>query len=469
MPQERDVASSGASFLTTPAGPPRRLRCSLLSSSPHAQIAANPVHILLGATPASLSTPPYTSRFSFTSIASRISRSPSIAGWVTYKQQSQKHWVSGAPSARPAPNKRRNHWIPRLSRFLDEDTLSSPMAAPTVIPHSEKSLHYAPPPQQQEQPSPTRNSPPPFSPIYTRAAFSLPGRPISPTSSLRNTASGWSTAGAGVNSLRSLPAITSNQRIQCGMSCLIALASHTVGSHSPLLLRYRQDPAHTPLLDHFPDSDAGETFSLFGRHHRAFSTSTSSTLGFSSGLEFDGPQTTASSHPSTSVTNGTSLGRVPSLPVGSSYESIKNRRDSWGANYTMGAGWAGLSFRPSKSPPTGLFDVSAGEQQSANNQTGSVATGMGGLFRRLSLSNNQGSSGFASRSANLSSAAVNATSAAPVTDASTQAQAHAAVVASPTATETKIRGRQASLGTSNVKRKPSPHGERLLMGWTHAH
>ncbi|CAO1624049.1 unnamed protein product [Parajaminaea phylloscopi] len=317
------------------------------------------------------------------------------------------------------------------------------MAAPTAIPHSESSLHHhgAHNQQQAQQPSPNRNSPPPFSPFYTRTAFSLPGGPISPTSSLRNTASGWSTAGAGVNGLKSPPAVTSQQRIQ---------------------------------RDYFPDRDAGETPAMFGRHHRAFSTS--STSDSSSGVESNGPPTPASSYPSGPGTTGAPLGRVPSLPMGSSYESIKSKRDSWAGNYNLGAGWAGLAFRPGKSPSTGPFESSGGAEPSTAlppSATG-PATGMGGLFRKLSMSSQrpttipkpQGSHGHRSMS-------TSSTSGAPAPDFLGPDASVGATAASPpnnaVAADGKTRGRQGSLGTSNAKRKPSPHGERLLMGWTHAH
>lgn len=358
----------------------------------------------------------------------------------------RQHWEHPAHSARRA-HARTTTAQSHLTSVYQAQSGRFQMAAPTAIPHCENSSHH----QQHHQPSPNKNSPPPFSPIYTRTAFSLPGGPISPTSSLRNTASGWSTAGAGVNGLRSPP-------IQRG---------ELNGPHAVRRSSFQSSSGLVPA-DSFPERD-DESTSLT-RHHRAFSAS--STSDSSSSIESNGPSTPVGSRPT-----GAPLGRVPSLPMGTSYESIKNKRESWGGNYAFGSGWTPLSFRTGKSPPasteTGFFDGQTQGQPASANANG--AGGVGGLFRKLSISSGQsvrqngGSSsghnhhhnrGHSHRSLSFSAGQADTTSDALPTAAASE------ISPSP---EVKSRGRQASTGSGNTKRKPSPHGERLLMGWTHAH
>lgn len=336
------------------------------------------------------------------------------------------------------------------------------MAAPTAIPHCEQSSHHHAqhqPAAQQQAPPPNRNSPPAFSPIYTRTAFSLPGGPMSPTSSFRNTASGWTTAGAGVNGLKSPPAVQSHQKAQ---------------------------------RDYFPDRDAavgegGEAHSMPApRHHRAFSTSSTSGSSISS-IDSSGPTTPGPNGTSSNsgagfgAGSGAPLGRVPSIGMPSSYEAFKNKRDTWAGGYSHGAGWAGLGGLRNggepQSPPGGgvAGGGGGGGTTTAGGGGGGGGGGMGGLLRKLSIGGGGASGhqvhghGHGHRSMSMSSQPkLDSTNATPNGALSPTSPSAAAPSSSPPKGSTTARGRKNSVG-GNTKRKPSPHGERLLMGWTHAH
>lgn len=323
------------------------------------------------------------------------------------------------------------------------------MTGPTAIPHPETSSHHRNPSEpavintnlHASAPRNNRNSPPLVSPVYTRTAFSLPG-PISPSSSFRNTANGWTATGVGS---------TSN------------------GIKSPTAV-------HSTLAaqrDYFPESastaGAGNT-----RHHR--STSASSTT---SSIDSLGPTTPRSEAPPSM--GGAPLGRVHSIPLGTSpYEHIKGRRNSIVGGQQLGAGWTGFgTLRGRTSDASERGGIPASTNGSTTAATTSNATGgMGGLFRKLSLSGTSPVTGAPHqsrhrhdhRSASLSSDAGSTTSEGP----NVPLAPNAPVSAPPTTGSTpaleaqpKMRGRQGSM--SATKRKPSPHGERLLMGWTHAH
>ncbi|PWN24876.1 hypothetical protein BDZ90DRAFT_234497 [Jaminaea rosea] len=317
------------------------------------------------------------------------------------------------------------------------------MAAPTAIPNANHSSHHQ---HEQQAPPPNRNSPPAFSPIYTRTAFSLPGGPMSPTSSFRNTSSGWTTAGAGVNGLKSSTntpaAVQSHQRVQ---------------------------------RDYFPDRDSSavdggavESASMpHPRHHRAFSASSASSI---SSIDSAGPPTPGpNSAGGAQAGSGAPLGRVPSIGLGTSYEQFKNKRDTWAGGYNHGAGWAGIGGLRSGNGPGGGGGGGGGEPQSPPASGG----GMGGLLRKLSLSSGAGNAGgrphmghhHGHRSISVSSTPAGQQPPTPNSDAATSPNTSPTPGSPP---KGGARGRQNSVG-GNQKRKPSPHGERLLMGWTHAH
>lgn len=268
---------------------------------------------------------------------------------------------------------------------------------------------------------------------------------MSPTSSFRNTSSGWTTAGAGVNGLKSSTntpaAVQSHQRVQ---------------------------------RDYFPDRDSSavdggavESASMpHPRHHRAFSASSASSI---SSIDSAGPPTPGpNSAGGAQAGSGAPLARVPSIGLGTSYEQFKNKRDTWAGGYNHGAGWAGIGGLRSGNGPGGGGGGGA-EPQSPPASGG----GMGGLLRKLSLSSGAGNAGgrphmghhHGHRSISVSSTPAGQQPPTPNSDAATSP------ITSPTPGSPPkggARGRQNSVG-GNQKRKPSPHGERLLMGWTHAH
>jgi len=167
---------------------------------------------------------------------------------------------------------------------------------------------------------------------------------------------------------------------------------------------------------------------------------------------------------------GYSLGRVPSLPLGASYEQAQKRFNSgsWGQKM----GWMN-NMRPGPLSPT--ISRSSIDEGSVSGDAGANGT-MGNLLRRFSLSSN-------SYRAPAGGVSAPASSAAPVAPAFDSAQSAAAIPrsASPKSIpvtrdsgvsfdegRTATRGRQPSFSGS-TKRKPSPMGERLLMGHFNAH
>lgn len=319
------------------------------------------------------------------------------------------------------------------------------MTGPTAIPHPETSSHHRHPSDlassahnntSHTTPRNNRNSPPLTSPVYARTAFSLPG-PISPSSSFRNTANGWTATGVGAqtNGLRSPKAVSST--------------------------------LPSAQRDYFPETTNGT------RHHRAASASSTT-----SSIDSFGPPTPRSE--ATPSMAGAPLGRVQSIPLGTSpYESIKGRRNSVvGGNQQLGTGWNGFgALRGARTSDASEHRMPTSAVSSSTTSTSSASSnasagGMGGLFRKLSLSGGGAPTGGGGaghhrgyrhdhRSASLSSDTSTVSASSPV-----EASAPAAV---PVAVEQpKMRGRQGSMNGS-AKRKPSPHGERLLMGWTHAH
>lgn len=249
-------------------------------------------------------------------------------------------------------------------------------------------------------------------------------------------------------------------------------------------------------IDYFPERDPT------GMHHR--SSSMSSTT---SSVDSNGPPTPRTGEAPGSLAGGAPLGRVRSIPLPSSYEAIKGSKEGWNGSQ----GWAGLSSFRSQSNAAAASGGPNGS--SATSPPAAGGGGMGHLFRRLSLSGNPAAQnphrrennhhhhhshepGHAHRSASISYAGSSSVtaghppplgSAAPVKDTTAVAGAGGAPVASAAAAvpdapgalaspsavgssgqKAAARGRRGEAGGS-IKRKPSPHGERLLMGWTHAH
>ena len=200
--------------------------------------------------------------------------------------------------------------------------------------------------------------------------------------------------------------------------------------------------------------------------------SQSSSFVSASDLSFSRSPTSPTSSLSSSAAAGYSLGRVPSLPLGASYEQAQKRFNSgsWGQKM----GWMG-SMRSNPLSPT-LTRTSIDEGSAVGDGSASGTAGpMGGLLRRFSLSGNS------YRAAPMSA------SNAPVAPAFESAPNAAAIPRSaspktiPVTRDSGVcfsertdepkpvaRGRQPSF-SGNTKRKPSPMGERLLMGHFNAH
>lgn len=192
-----------------------------------------------------------------------------------------------------------------------------------------------------------------------------------------------------------------------------------------------------------------------------------------SDLSFSRSPSSASSSFSSSA-GGYSVGRVPSLPLGASYEQAQKRFNSgsWGQKM----GWMNTMRPGPLSPPANRTSIDEGS--AAGDGAGSGA--MGSLLRRFSISGN-------SYRAPTGAVAASPPSAAPVAPAFDSAPSAASIPRSaspqpiPVTRDSGVsfndqmpdgrtakRGRQASFSGS-MKRKPSPMGERLLMGHFTAH
>lgn len=295
-------------------------------------------------------------------------------------------------------------------------------ASPTAIPHAEASAHHhqpTTPPLNATNSfsrSPTGTSPKPLvSPIYTsagRSAFSLPGPNSASTSP---TTTSWYSAGFASNN---------SQRVQSPSS----------------------RGAVIPQKDVFTEAPA---------HYRAASFSSASTRSSSiSSADLINEPTTPKATTEGGGGGGIPpLGRVPSMSMnGGSFEHIKGHRGSWGAS--ANPGWAGFNnFRggaAANSPPLSTVDMTG---PSINNAKG--GGGMGGLLSKFTF-------GGASAAAGQYRAPATVASSAPLPSADANLTVVQPIEVAP------VRGRQASFGGSQ-KRRPSPMGERLLMGHFNAH
>ncbi|GAK65710.1 uncharacterized protein PAN0_010c3930 [Moesziomyces antarcticus] len=200
--------------------------------------------------------------------------------------------------------------------------------------------------------------------------------------------------------------------------------------------------------------------------------SQSSSFVSASDLSFSRSPTSPTSSLSSSAAAGYSLGRVPSLPLGASYEQAQKRFNSgsWGQKM----GWMG-SMRSNPLSPT-LTRTSIDEGSAVGDANANTNGPMGGLLRRFSLSGNSYRAPSTSVSSNAPvapafetapNAAAIPRSASPKTIPVTR---DSGVCFSERMDEPKpvARGRQPSF-SGNTKRKPSPMGERLLMGHFNAH
>lgn len=310
------------------------------------------------------------------------------------------------------------------------------MASPTAIPNPSASSHHqpsTPPPSSSANAfsrSPTGTNPNPLvSPIYTsagRSAFSLPGPNSNSTSP---TTTSWYSAGFASNN---------SQRVRSPTASFAPMPPSNASNNV------------APQKDYFVESNAGP----MSAHYRtaSFGSASQSSSISSNDLmnEPTTPKATEASLPG---------GRIP--PLGTSFENIKGHRASWQAH--AGANWNGLN---------GMRGVPSNDATAASAPPPNAAPpsgGMGGIFRKFSFGSGSQSP---MKMAPPSSTSVNGIKNSPPSAAAAPIPASAPVtVASPTmepvAVETVVRGRQASM--NGGKRRPSPMGERLLMGHFNAH
>jgi hypothetical protein len=141
--------------------------------------------------------------------------------------------------------------------------------------------------------------------------------------------------------------------------------------------------------------------------------------------------------------DGVPLGRVPSYTLNGPFDQVKGQhRGSWSAN--ANAGWAGLRGGNANSPPLSTVDSSTTTYSKQGN--------MSGILNKFTFGG----------------ARVPSTAAVNVKSASLPSADEGFTVVPPS--EVSTRGRQVSLGNGTTqKRRPSPMGERLLMGHFNAH
>ncbi|CDS01786.1 uncharacterized protein SPSC_06440 [Sporisorium scitamineum] len=333
------------------------------------------------------------------------------------------------------------------------------MASPTAIPNPEKSAHHRPQPLTI---APTDLSGEIRTSQGHRLSFSPP-------------VSFYSHASASGNGLRVSNSMTSTMgppgytnRFSMGFSPISSRSDDSGASPPHCHTRARSQTAigAGTIASSIETWDASRTEARPSTTSDAASSPPSSYIS-ASDLSFSRSPTTPGSSLSSS---GYSLGRVPSLPLGASYEHAQKRFNSgsWGQKM----GWMN-TMRPGPLSPTlprSSMDEGSPVSDGAANGT------MGNLLRRFSLS---GNSYRANNGVNPTSAAAPT---APAFDSAPPASAAAIPrSASPQAIpairdsgvcfdegKSVTRGRQASFSGSG-KRKPSPMGERLLMGHFNAH
>ncbi|SNX87247.1 uncharacterized protein MEPE_05957 [Melanopsichium pennsylvanicum] len=333
------------------------------------------------------------------------------------------------------------------------------MASPTAIPNPEKSAHHRPQPQaipsSTDLSSEIRTSEgnrlsfsPPLS-FYSRASASggslrLPTSMTStmgPTSPANRFSMGFSPANSKPDEVR----VTPPQHHTRARSAT-AIGAGTIASSAD-----NWDASRVEARRPSDPSDA------LGGHPSSYVSA--------SDLSFSRSPTSPGSSLSSSAA-GCSLGRVPSLPLGASYEQAQKRFNSgsWGQKM----GWMNTMRPGPLSPTLSRSSIDEGSAVSDGNASGP----MGNLLRRFSLSGNsyRAPTGAVTASAPIAPAFDNAPSAASIPRS-------ASPKAIPVPRDSGIcfdeaksasRGRQPSFSGS-TKRKPSPMGERLLMGHFNAH
>lgn len=331
------------------------------------------------------------------------------------------------------------------------------MAAPTAIPHAEASAHHHEPHAAPSDlaanntnsglsRSPTGTSPRSMvSPIYTqagRSAFSLPGPNSASTSPTTTT---WYSAGF---------ASGNSQRVRSPTAPFSTAGTGPVSS------------AVAPQRDSFPDA-------RHPTHLRSASFGSASNASSLSSADLSNEPTTPRAE-----APAASLGRTSSIQLGTSYEQIKSRRDSWSFANAPGNRWSGLaSLRERTASATPFISESAPAPSSVAVVDNTSGQGpMGGLLRKFSISGSQPlksppmpKPNGMMRDDSMSSAG-STVGAMPTNEGLAPPSPLPPQQEDYFKTVPPTRGRQGSVGTpSTQRRRPSPMGERLLMGHFNAH
>ncbi|PWN89649.1 hypothetical protein FA10DRAFT_268178 [Acaromyces ingoldii] len=360
------------------------------------------------------------------------------------------------------------------------------MASPTAIPHPETSSHHcasSTPSEVSGGPatlssssssfssssysrSPTNTSPQPLvSPIYTsagRSAFSLPG----PNSAAKSpTTTSWYSAGFSSNSQR----IRSPSAAFTSASSFPA-SSPTQGGHPH---------SHLSRSVSMSSSGGGEPAiggaTMDGESGRAGSRSSS----ISSSSFTNEPTTPRAESFSGGGSVGMRGGHQSSLPL-SSYDQIKAHRASWGNQHHGTQAWntwasANSGRRKLSSAFTDGELASAGGGSAVMDEGGGGGVvgggGVGRLFRKWSVgSSSAGPMTPPSSQAEMPAYATHSRSQSMAIPTSAPATGSPGLVEAEVAAAPRGRGASLSNGSQlPPKRRPSPMGERLLMGHFNAH
>ncbi|PWZ03776.1 hypothetical protein BCV70DRAFT_204480 [Testicularia cyperi] len=352
------------------------------------------------------------------------------------------------------------------------------MASPTAIPNAQKSAHHhRPPPLQTTDLSGEiyasegqRLSFSPPSSFYSRAAAAPSSQslriPVGMTSAV-GPSSPTSRFSMGFSPINS-GAVKPDDSRSSPPHCHTRARSHTaIGAGREVETWDDQLTAARPPTFNDSSSVTGSQASSY------FSTAD---------LSFSRSPTSPASSISSSVGSGYALGRVPSLPLGASYEQAQKRFNSGSWNQKMG--WMNGMRTGPLSPTLTRGSIDEGSSADAG-PTGA----MGNLLRRFSLSGGgnpyrsvNGRTVAAPSNASAGGEAVFRPAAASAATAETiprsvspkaipitrDSGVHFAEGGQPAQPAPVPRGRQPSFGSS-AKRKPSPMGERLLMGHFTAH
>ncbi|PWN51066.1 hypothetical protein IE53DRAFT_65657 [Violaceomyces palustris] len=339
---------------------------------------------------------------------------------------------------------------------------------------------------------------PPYSAIYSRAggAFSLPSATAVNTGNSLRYPMGISISPSSPTQ-RFAPALTKSGSPPSPPK-IVTSHGRTRSQTSSEALDPRSRPAPEYFDDRLPVTEPPSFQGASNPHSLASPGSsylTASDLGGRSPTSPMPSSSTSSGNGSSSSTGyasagsfpgGLALGRVPSLPLSNSYEQAQKRMNSgsWGSKNSWGLG--GFRSGGSLSGPSGRPGPVPNPSSEVADEGG--GGGMGGLLRRLSIggashpravhrhsiSSIGDLNGFSPGEGASSHGPYQSPASPPQAPPSPNNITGMPGMATSTIPEDKAvpavqrRGRQASV-SNGTKRKPSPMGERLLMGHFNAH